>query len=134
MDLLVVFEVLRQIAARMVRKHVEMQRTDFSDVLVRRIAAGQIAGQRFQRTEHDEHFLHLFRLQRRHHRAAVGQQLDQAFGSEELDRLAQRGARRAQPLGQHAFIQFGFRRQLALHNEVAQLVNHRFMQQPTVDQ
>ena len=133
-DLLVVAEVRGQLAAGVVGEHVIVQRADVGDVGFGRIAAGQLTGQRLQRAEHDEDFLHFFRLQRCHHGAAVGQQLDQAFGGEELDRLAQGCARGAQPFGQHALVELGLRRQFALHDQVAQLVDHGFMQQPALGQ
>jgi len=61
-------------------------------------------------------------------RAAVRQVLDQAFGGEQLQRLAQRRARYLQLLGELALVQLLARRDAALDDQRAQPLRHRQVQ------
>jgi hypothetical protein len=67
-----------------------------------------------------EQFGQLGAAERRHHRAVVKPQLDQAFVRQLLQRLAQRGPRNAERVGQVRLPQRLSRRQLAAHDHGAQ--------------
>ena len=59
-------------------------------------------------------------------RAAIGLQFDQMLGGQQAERLAQRRARRAQPVAQRALVQAGAGRQFALDDHFAQAIGQRF--------
>ena len=58
MDRLVAAEVTREVAARMVGEHLEVQRADLGDLRVGGVAAGELAGERLERAHHREGLTH----------------------------------------------------------------------------
>ena len=87
-----------------------------------RIAAGELARQPFQRRHHLERLRQAAALERRHLRAAVGQQRDQPFGGEQLERFSQRRARDPEPFAEQPLVQPGAGCELSLDDQVAQPV------------
>jgi hypothetical protein len=64
------------------------------------------------------------------HRAAVGQQVDQAFGGQPLDGFAQRRARHVQLLAQFTLVELGAGRDAAFDQQLAQPLRHLVVQAP----
>ena len=88
---------------------------------------------RFQAGHHFEGVEHVGFAQRHGDRAAVGQQLDQAFGRQHLDRFAQRRARDLQHFGQLALVELGAGRDAVFHQHLAQALRHLLVQRGAGD-
>jgi len=73
-------------------EHLLVQRADLVDLAVARIDAGEFAGERLERAHYRQGFRQPGGIDLGNDRAAVRQQLDQAFGSEYLEGFAQWGA------------------------------------------
>ena len=77
-----------------------MQPLDLGDFGVADVFAGESPGQALEPAHEVEQFAEVALAQLPHPRAAVGQQLDQAFGRQHLEGFAQRRARDAEHLAE----------------------------------
>ena len=86
-------------------------------------------GKRLERAHHLEGLAHRREREGRDDRAAIGLQRDQALRGKPLDGLPERRPRHAEPFAQHALQELRARRQLALHDHVAQALGRVLVQQ-----
>ncbi len=105
-----------------------MEGSDLGKLRLADMRAGETAGERLERTHDLEHVFDVAVVQACNARAAIGQELDEPFGGQHLERLAQRRARDAEtraklPLGDPCA-----RRQCPLDDEVTQLADHGVVQ------
>ena len=91
------------VAVQVKAVHFVVQPLDLGDFGVGDVFAGQAPGEAFQPAHDVEQFVEIALAQLPHAGAAVGQQLDQPFGRQHLQRFAQRRAGDAQHLAKLAF-------------------------------
>ena len=89
---------------------------------------GERADHRLQAAQDVDDLLQLLDGQRRHRGTAVGQDLDQPLGRQDLEALAQRRARDAELLAQQPLVEALPGAQHALDDQVAQPVDHDVVQ------
>ena len=102
MDLLVAPEITGHVLADVVAVHLVVGRLDGADLVVGDVLAGQTPRQSLQPAHHVEQLADALDTHLADARATVGQQVDNALGGQDLDRLAQGGARNAEHLAQLA--------------------------------
>lgn len=111
--------VAREIAPREAGHHFVVQRADLGQFLVGDAPGRQLARHALEHGQHLEGVDHVGLGELHRHRPAVGQQVDQPFGGQQLDGLAQRCARHPQLQAQLALVELGAGRDVALHQHGA---------------
>ncbi|MNT14329.1 hypothetical protein D3C72_1493300 [compost metagenome] len=120
--------VARQVAPREAGHHFVVQRAHLGQLLVGDALGRQLARHALEHRQHLEGVEHVGLGELHRHRAAVGQQVDQPLGRQQLDGLAQRRARHVQLQAQLAFVELGAGRDAPLHQHGAQARHHLVMQ------
>lgn len=102
-DRLIGVEIAMHVAAQVVRVHLVMQALDLADLVIGNDLARQTAGERLQSGDELEELLDIVRVEGVDAGAAVGQEIDDAFRGEHLERLPQRRARHPEELAELPF-------------------------------
>src|SRR5690606_27728039 len=113
--------------------HRRVKPRDLGNVLLRGPLASELTGEGFEHAHHLEHVECARARDGRDGRAAVRQQLHEAFGCEHLDRLAQRRAGYAEALREQALVQPVARLELALDDELSQTIRDLAVQRSRAD-
>ena len=119
-DQLIDAEIVVHIAVQVKSIHLIMQPLDLGDFGIGNVFAGQAPGKTFKAAHDVEQFGKIVLAQLPYARAAVGQELDQSFGRQYFQGLAQRRARDAQHLAKLTFGNSATVRNVAFDDMVAQ--------------
>jgi len=117
-----------QVAACEARQHFKVQGANLSQLQIRYALRRQFSRHAFKFREDFKCMRHIAFAEPDRHGAAVRQQIDESFGGHELDRLPQRRARNGQQRAELALVELGARRNVPLHQHLAQTQCHLVVQ------